>query len=132
MKRFFCLLPPLLLAALAQLPGWKVVEPKGPPHKRHEHAFVKVAEQFYALGGRLIQPVDIFDPKSETWSMGKRPPVELHHFQALEHKGKVLVAGAFTGRFPAETPVGNFYFYDPKEDEWEQGRCLWPSGMRCW
>ncbi|MGJ8695392.1 MAG: Kelch repeat-containing protein [Verrucomicrobiaceae bacterium] len=122
MRIGLCLVPPVLLAvvALAQA-KWTTVEPKGPPFKRHEHAFVKVGEKFYALGGRRVQPVDVFDPKTEVWSMGKRPPLELHHFQALEYEGKVLVAGAFTGRFPGETPVENFYFYDPATDGWSEG-----------
>lgn len=101
--------------------GWAMVPTKGPPFKRHEHAFVKVGERFIALGGRRIQPVDIFDPRSQTWSMGKRPPIELHHFQALEKDGQVLVAGAFTGRYPGETPVEHLYFYDVEKDHWKQG-----------
>ena len=128
MRPALCLLPPLALAitALAQLSNkttssWEEVQAKGKPHKRHEHAFVKVAEKFYTLGGRRVQPVDIFDPATQTWSTGKAPPVELHHFQALEHEGRVLVAGAFTGRYPAETPVADFYFYDPKSDAWSTG-----------
>ena len=122
-KRVLVLLPPLIFAALAlaQTFGWQTVEPKGPPHKRHEHAFVKVQERFYALGGRRIQPVDIYNPETQRWTLGKEPPVELHHFQALEHHGKILVAGAFTGRYPVETPVESFYYYDPQKDAWEVG-----------
>lgn len=123
MKRAFMLLPPLILAAIAfaQTSSWETVEPKGPPHKRHEHAFVKVKDYFYALGGRRIQPVDIYDPETKRWSLGKEPPVELHHFQALAHEGKVLVAGAFTGPYPGEKPIANFYYYDPEKDVWEVG-----------
>jgi hypothetical protein len=53
--------------------------------------------------------------------LGKAPPVELHHFQTLEYEGKVLIAGAFTGGFPGETPVPTLYFYDPASDEWSTG-----------
>ena len=121
--RCIALIPPVILAAiaLAQNPAWESVEPKGPPHKRHEHAFVKVKDRFYALGGRRIQPVDIYNPQTKRWTMGKAPPLELHHFQALAHEGKVLVAGAFTGRFPKEVPVSNLYAYNPVEDVWELG-----------
>jgi len=70
---------------------------------------VKIADRFYALGGRRVQPVDVFNPATKAWTKGKPPPLELHHFQALDWDGKVLVAGAFTGKFPAETPVPKFY-----------------------
>ena len=39
--------------ALGQSPG---ITP------RHEHGYVQVGDRFYLLGGRRIQPVDIFDP----------------------------------------------------------------------
>ncbi|MGI9243781.1 MAG: Kelch repeat-containing protein, partial [Verrucomicrobiales bacterium] len=100
---------------------WQLVEVTGDPLKRHEHAFVGIGERFYALGGRRVQPVDVFDPATKAWTKGEPPPLELHHFQALDWNGKVLVAGAFTGKFPAETPVPNFYLYDPVADAWEEG-----------
>ena len=118
-------LPLLLMAgALAQMVAtsqWGEVEVKGKAHKRHEHAFVKVEDRFYALGGRRIQPVDVFNPKTKTWSPASSPPMELHHFQALEWEGKILIAGAFTGKFPRETPVGRLFYYDPSSDEWSLG-----------
>jgi N-acetylneuraminic acid mutarotase len=82
---------------------------------------VKVENQFIALGGRRIQPVDIFHPHQKKWTTGQAPPLELHPFQALEHQGKVLIAGAMTGRFPAEVGVAHLYYYDPKKDRWEKG-----------
>ncbi|MGB6222996.1 hypothetical protein [Haloferula sp.] len=121
-------LPLILLAStgLSQIvvpenSRWNEVESKGDPCKRHEHAFVAVENQFLALGGRRIQAVDIYDPQSTAWTKGQEPPIELHHFQALSHQGKVLVAGAFTGKFPAETPVDRLYYYDPSSDRWSEG-----------
>lgn len=101
--------------------AWVEVVTTGQSQKRHEHAFVKVGSRFYALGGRRVQAVDIFDPVTSSWTQGSAPPLELHHFQALAYEGKVLVAGAFTGRFPGETPVPNLYFYHPATDSWEKG-----------
>lgn len=127
MKRSFLLLclPVVLFFAVAgetlRTGQWTELEAEGSGQKRHEHAFVKVGGHFYALGGRRIQAVDIFDPATSSWTQGALPPVELHHFQALEYEGKVLVAGAFTGRFPGETPVPNLYFYHPASDTWEVG-----------
>jgi len=118
MKRLTCLLIPcfLIAAVVSQSQktppnSWQTVKPKGPPFKRHEHAFVKVGSQLVALGGRRIQPVDIFNPKNRTWRTGKRPPLELHHFQALEHNDKVLIAGAFTGEnSPGKLPSSTSTF----------------------
>lgn len=128
MKLILCLCPPvfLILAAIAgkiQAPAehWGIVEAKGEALPRHEHAFVKVKDRFYLLGGRRVQEVDIFDPAKKEWTKGRKPPVELHHFQALEHEGRVLIAGAFTGRYPKETPVERIYFYDPANDRWSLG-----------
>lgn len=101
--------------------SWAEVATTGESQKRHEHAFVKVDSRFYALGGRRVQAVDVFDPLTSSWTQGSPPPLELHHCQALEYEGKVLVAGAFTGRFPGETPVPNLYFYHPATDVWEVG-----------
>lgn len=126
MKRLCCLFLPLICVSIAGLTKhqsghWSIVETKGSAAKRHEHAFVKVRDKFYVLGGRRIQPVDIYDPGRKTWSQGSKPPMELHHFQALEIDGKVLIAGAFTGNYPGEIPVAALYFYDPSEDKWMKG-----------
>ena len=50
---------------------------------RHEHGYVQVGSRFYLLGGRRIQPVDIFDPATGLWTKGAPPPIEIHHFQAV-------------------------------------------------
>ena len=115
----------LVAAPVISQEGWREVRLKSSeaikPHKRHEHAFVEVGGKLYALGGRRIQPVDIYDPISQEWAYGRKPPLELHHFQALAFKNKVLVAGAFTGKFPEETPVECIYFYDVLSDSWSEG-----------
>ena len=88
---------------------------------RHEAAFVKCDGKFYLIGGRRIQEVSIFDPGTDTWTSGAKPPVELNHFQGIAYKGKILIVGAQTGRYPHETPVSHAYWYDPATDAWEQG-----------
>lgn len=67
---------------------WEIVETKGEAANRHEHAFVKVEEQFYVLGGRRMQAVDIYDPAKKEWSKGSKPPAERHHFQALAYEAE--------------------------------------------
>lgn len=91
------------------------------PVARHEAAFVEAGGEFVLLGGRGIRPVSIYDPVSATWRTGTPPPIELHHFQAFEYEDDVYIAGALTGGWPGETPVPNFYIYDPARDQWSVG-----------
>ncbi len=100
---------------------WQSVDNNGKPHARHEAAFIECAGKFYLLGGRRIQPVDIYDPATNTWSVGKKPPVEIHHFQPVAWEGRILLAGAMTGRYPHETALPNILIYDPAKDEWSTG-----------
>jgi N-acetylneuraminic acid mutarotase len=96
---------------------------------RHEHGYVQVGGKFYLLGGRRIQPVNIFDPASGTWTNGAPPPVEIHHFQATVFDNKIYLVGAMTGRYPTEPPLPNVYIYDPAADRWSQGPET-PAGRR--
>ena len=60
---------------------------------RHEHGYAKLGNLFYLLGGRRIQPVDIFNPTQGLWTKGAPPPVEIHHFQAVPFEGKIYLVG---------------------------------------
>lgn len=91
------------------------------PTHRHENAYVQAGEKFYLIGGRGTKPVQIYDPQNKTWKNGATPPVNLHHFQAVEYKGLIYAAGAFTGNYPDETPLPNIYIYDPKDNKWYTG-----------
>jgi N-acetylneuraminic acid mutarotase len=89
--------------------------------QRHEHGYVKVGSKFYLLGGRRIQPVDIFDPATGSWTKGAPPPVEIHHFQAVVFDNKIYLVGAMTGGYPKEPPLPNVYIYDPATNAWSVG-----------
>jgi hypothetical protein len=97
--------------------------------KRHEHGYVKVGSRFYLLGGRGINPVDIFDPATGEWTTGASSPVEMHHFQAVVFDDKIYVVGAMTGQYPKEPPLSNVYVYDPAADTWSVGARI-PEGRR--
>lgn len=124
---------PLLLALALLLGGlhlaskpantgqWKEVESTNKPLKRHEHAYVKLHDKFYLIGGRRIQPVQAYDPATETWKNLGKPPIEMHHFQAVTFGGKIYVIGALTGPYPRETPIPNIYIYTPSNDSWSKG-----------
>ena len=88
---------------------------------RHEHGYVKVGNKFYLLGGRRIQPVDIFDPATGAWTKGAPPPVEIHHFQAVVFDNKIYLVGAMTGAYPKEPPLAHVYIYDPAANAWSRG-----------
>jgi N-acetylneuraminic acid mutarotase len=103
---------------------WALLPPGERPIPRHEHAYVRVGERFYLIGGRgsnPIKPVEIFDPATGTWTAGAAPPVEMHHFQAVEYGGKVYVVGAMTGGYPKEPPLPEVHLYDPAADRWSRG-----------
>ncbi len=97
---------------------------------RHEHGYVAVGERFFLIGGRGERPVQEYDPYTATWQTRASLPLELHHFQAVAHGGRIYVMGAFTGGFPDETPVGHVYIYDPEDDAWTQGPEIPPNRRR--
>ncbi|MGM0932869.1 MAG: Kelch repeat-containing protein [Bacteroidota bacterium] len=113
----FCLL--LFTPVLAQ--NWKGLPAKNHALNRHENAFVQVGDELFLIGGRGEKPVNRYDLQSAKWSETSKPPLEIHHFQAVALDGLVYVIGAFTGGWPYETPVGNILIYDPKEDLWSIG-----------
>ncbi len=127
----------LLTIAMVCAPVWTPMAPGVSPAaaaaaqltKRHEHGYVKVGTRFYLLGGRGINPVDIFDPATGTWTTGAASPVEMHHFQAVVVDGRIHVVGAMTGQYPKEPPLANVYVYDPAADAWSVGPEI-PVGRR--
>lgn len=116
--------------AVALLPGgtaaqghgsWETLPAGTQPQERHEAGYVKVGERFYLVGGRGERLTQAFDPATAGWSDGAAPPLEMHHFQAVEHEGKLYVVGAMTGRYPTEPPIPHVYIYDPATDRWSRG-----------
>ena len=103
---------------------WELLPESDRPTRRHEAGYVAVGDRFYLIGGRgtnPIKPVEIFDPATGAWTTGATPPVEMHHFQAVEHGGKIYVAGAMTGGFPREPGLPVIHIYDPATDRWTTG-----------
>lgn len=101
--------------------SWTTIETEGEPTARHENAFVEFDGKFYLIGGRGERPVDIYDPAANSWSEGAAAPMEIHHFQAVAHGGKIYVVGAWTGGFPDERGIENVLIYDPAQDSWSTG-----------
>lgn len=100
---------------------WETQTCNGAPHCRHENGFAEFDGKFYLFGGRRIQPVDVFDPKTQTWTHAAPPPMEIHHFQPVRVGDALWMLGTMTGVFPRETPLANVYIYTPATDSWSEG-----------
>lgn len=109
----------LCLVGCSKTWQWEAVEAQGKPTARHEAGLVAFEDKLYLLGGRRINPVDVFDPASGRWQELSKPPVEIHHFQAVVFGEAIYILGAMTGGWPEETPLERVLVYYPKEDRWE-------------
>jgi hypothetical protein len=100
---------------------WETVSATGQPTARHEAAFVAFKDKLYLIGGRRINPTDVFDPATNTWAAKSPAPIELHHFQPVVVKDAIYLMGAMTGGWPNETPLERVLIYYPERDEYQYG-----------
>jgi len=105
----------------AVLGAWEILPVQGEPVAREEAGFVEAGGKFFLIGGRHENPVDIFDPKTHSWTKGAVPPLEIHHFQPVAFEGRIYVLQAMTGPYPREKPVPYVLIYDPAKDQWTKG-----------
>jgi N-acetylneuraminic acid mutarotase len=80
---------------------------------------VAFKNKVYLIGGRRINPVDVYDPQTNTWTAMSKTPMELHHFQAVVVDDAIYLMGAMTGPFPKEKPLEKIVVYYPDEDRFE-------------
>ncbi|MEO1618918.1 MAG: hypothetical protein AAFV88_23915, partial [Planctomycetota bacterium] len=99
--------------------SWKTIATDGTPTARHEAALVGFDDQVYLMGGRRMNPVDVYDPTQNKWTSRSVPPIELHHFQGVVANEKIYLLGAMTGKYPRETPVERVITYTPATDAFE-------------
>jgi large repetitive protein len=101
---------------------WVVVNSNATLTARHEACFVMIGSlslrRAYLIGGRGVHPVDIYDPVTRLWTVGRATPMELHHMQCVALDDKVWIVSAWTGDYPREKNVADIYIYDPKTDSW--------------
>lgn len=100
-------------------PQWQIINAQGEPTARHEASFVEHGGKFYLIGGRRINPIDVYDPVENKWVAHAKTPIELHHFQAVSYGDKIYLIGAMTGGWPDETPLTHVMAYIPKTDKFE-------------
>lgn len=103
------------------LGAWEITTAQGEPVAREEAGFVAAGGKLFLIGGRHENPVDIFDPRTRSWTKGAVPPLEIHHFQPVAFDGKIYVLQAMTGAYPREKPVPYVLIYDPANDQWSKG-----------
>ncbi|XPF94466.1 Kelch repeat-containing protein [Colwellia sp. RE-S-Sl-9] len=120
----------LLICNVAKAETWETIETSNAFSARHEAGFIKFENKGYLIGGRGIKNVDEFNPDSLSWQPLQKSPLELHHFQPAVWQNIIVVAGAMTGRYPAEKPVKNIYFFYPKENKWQQGPAIPKDRLR--
>ena len=75
--------------------------------------------KLYLIGGRRVNPVDVYDPATNTWTAKSKTPLELHHFQAVVVADAIYLMGAMTGPYPNETPLEKIVVYYPDEDRFD-------------
>lgn len=109
---------------------WRTIETPNTPTARHEASMVEANDKLYLIGGRRVNPVDQYDPKTQRWTELSLPPIELHHFQAVTVGDVIYIVGAFTGPWPNETPVGRVIKYYPALDKFEYGHNIPASRQR--
>lgn len=113
----FCLCVFVLVNPGAAADSWETVKADGQPTARHEATLVSFQDKIYLIGGRRINPVDVFDPAAKTWVAKSETPMELHHFQAIVVDDAIHLMGAMTGQWPRETPLDRVIVYYPERDE---------------
>lgn len=101
--------------------SWEDLKTENTCINRHENSLVAIENNILLVGGRGIKPVESLDLKTNTWTKLAETPLEIHHFQAISYKNELWVLGAFTGKYPHETPIDHILIFNPKENKWRDG-----------
>lgn len=109
---------------------WQLVEAVGRPTARHEAGLVAFKEKLYLMGGRRVNPVDVYDPETNRWTAKSPTPIELHHFQAVPFGDAIYMVGAMNGPYPTEAPLEKVVVYYPDEDRFEMTHTIPESRRR--
>lgn len=101
------------------------------PTARNELAAVLLDKKIYVIGGEDIaaggsqkDTLEVYDTVQEKWLENNsiaQIPASLDHTAAATYDGKIYVAGGFQER---KTPTDKLFIYDPRKNEWQEGRPL--------
>jgi len=122
---------PFLLLAILIVPFISLVESASEwsaivdmPTPRTEVTASAIGSRIYVIGGfnaagGTTSAIEVYDPRSNTWSDGKELPVALHHAASASYQGKLYVVGGYSeGWIPSNT----LFIYDPLTNEWIRGK----------
>jgi hypothetical protein len=111
--------PTTTMAPTAFFSDWQLVNTGGTkPKARVEACFVMVGTLAYLIGGRGINPVDVYNPYTQTWTARTGPGLELHHMQCVPVGEKIWIVSSWTGSYPYEVNVPDIYIYDTVDNSW--------------
>lgn len=100
------------------------------PSARNELAAALLDNKIYVIGGEDIaaggsqkDTLEVYDIIDGKWleSNIAQMPASLDHTAAATYDGKIYVVGGF---FERKTPTDKLFIYDPKKNEWQEGRPL--------
>ncbi len=113
------------------------------PLRRKDHAAVGYNGKVYVLGGAWSDmanmgvpvenwitrcaPVHIYDPATNSWSVGASMPTPRTQVAAAELNGEIWVIGGFTDEDPTDSvkeASSKVEIYDPVHDSWRNGPAL--------
>jgi hypothetical protein len=97
--------------------NWLPLTTIGSPTARHESTLVAHQGKLYSIGGRRVNPIDVFDPLTNQWTALPAPPLELHHVQAVSWNDYILLIGGMNGPWPNEKPLERVVRFDPRTGE---------------
>lgn len=127
-NRFLAILFSLLLTSCSSAYNdnkenalWSEMPANGSVTARHEAGLIAINNDIYLIGGRRINPVDVYNVDSNQWQNKQPTPLELHHFQPIVFQEKIYVVGAMTGFYPNEKNLSHILIYNPSTDQWSQG-----------
>ena len=104
--------------------GWRALAPALVPHR--ESASAVIDGKLYVFGGhyntkvQTSAAVQVFDPRSNTWTRRAELPVPATHWNAVLDGGTVWLAGGFVGDHPGPSTTG-VWRYDVAADRWSAG-----------
>jgi Kelch motif len=86
-----------------------------------------VGRRAYLIGGYYWLDIDIYNPVTETWSKGAKPPVKFHHTNCVAAQGKVWVVAGWPDNTTMNLDYA--YMYDPATDTWNEKTAM-PADRR--
>jgi Kelch motif len=101
---------------------------------RNELSAVVLNDKIYAIGGEDFpvgggqkDTVEVYDIAKDNWVEDNVAPMPLplDHSASAVYDGKIYVVGGFLKR---KIPTDKLFIYDPRKNEWQEGRSL-PSAV---